>query len=479
MVAGLGSGALFTPAWSSWRMEARMPTASWSASSPTTPARASCDTPTPGTSARSTSRASAAFTSRCAHSALNGTRVWHAEQAWLGHHAHDVLIEVEDGRIKAVTERAPVPAAAVQLRGWTIPGLANVHSHAFQHSVRGATESGGGDFWEWRHQMYRAAESWTPEDYMKHCRMVFREMLQAGITADGEFHYLHAWGNDLAEAVTHAAKQEGIRITLIDACYLHGGVDGRPLEGAQKSFSDGDADRWVQRMEAFESGEGVRVAAAIHSVRAVDPPSMRIVAAWARERKAPLHIHLAEQPAEVDECLAVQGCTPTELLEREGILGPDLTAVHAIHVSDADIALLGRHKVSICACTTSERDLGDRVGPLHRLAAVGSPVCVGSDSNAVIDMLEEARGLELDQRRATGRRVLHQPLDLLQSATIDGMKALGWEAGELKPGMLADFITIDHERLAGRDLDPGYLMFCCSARDVVNVVVGGATVVSN
>ena len=410
---------------------------------------------------------------------MNGTGAWHAEQAWLGHQAHNVLIEVEGGRIKAVTEGAPAPAGAVQLRGWTIPGLANVHSHAFQHSLRGATESGGGDFWEWRQQMYRAAEGWKPGEYLTHARRLFREMLEAGITAVGEFHYLHALGNELGEALTHAAEQEGIRITLIDACYLHGGVDGRPLEGAQKSFSDGDADRWAQRMDSFQGGDGVRIAAAIHSVRAVDPPSMRIVAAWARKRKAPLHLHLAEQPAEVDECLAVQGCTPTQLLEREGILGPDLTAVHAIHVSDEDVALLGRHKVSICACTTSERDLGDRVGPLHRLAAVGSPLCVGSDSNAVIDMLEEARGLELDQRRATGRRVLHQPLDLLQSATIDGMKALGWEAGELKPGMLADFITIDHERLAGRDLDPGYLMFCCSARDVVNVVVGGATVVSS
>jgi formiminoglutamate deiminase len=303
-------------------------------------------------------------------------------------------------------------------------------------------------------------------------------MLQAGITAVGEFHYLHALGNELGGALTHAAVQEGIRITLLDACYLHGGVDGRPLEGAQKSFSDGDADRWAQRMDSFGDGDGVRIGAAIHSVRAVDPPSMRIVAAWARKRKAPLHIHLAEQPAEVDECLAVEGCTPTQLLEREGILGPDLTAVHAIHVDEADIASLGRHKVSICACPTSERELGDRVGLLYRLADAGSPLCVGSDSNAVIDMLEEARGLELDQRRATGRRVLHQPEDLLRAATIGGMRALGWEAGELKAGLLADFITLQPHGAGEGDLDAGYLVFGCSARDVVNVVVGGRTVVS-
>ena len=410
---------------------------------------------------------------------MNGSGLWHAEQAWLGHRAQDVLIEVENGRIKAVTEGVAAPGGALRLNGWTIPGFANVHSHAFQHSLRGTTESGGGNFWEWRQQMYSAAENWDPVRYLKLSRMVFREMLQAGITAVGEFHYLHALGNELGEALTDAAAQEGIRITLIDSCYLHGGVDGRPLVGAQKSFSDGDADRWSQRMDSFKGGEGVRVGAAIHSVRAVDPPSMRIVAAWARKRKAPLHIHLAEQPEEVDECRAVEGCTPTQLLEREGILGPDLTAIHAIHVDDEDVAVLGRHKVSICACPTSERDLGDRVGLLHRLAGAGSPLCVGSDSNAVIDMLEEARGLELDQRRATGRRVLHQPEDLFQAATVGGMRALGWDAGALKAGKLADFITIDQPRQGSPpQLDLGYLVFCCGARDVANVVVGGRTVIS-
>ena len=410
---------------------------------------------------------------------MKGSGSWLADQAWLGHRAESVLIEVLDGRIKKVTEGVNAPSGATRLRGWTIPGLANVHSHAFQHALRGVTESGGGDFWEWRQQMYAAAEGWTAGGYLDHCRTVFREMLQAGITAVGEFHYLHALGNELGEAVALAAAHEGIRLTLIDACYLQGGVDGRRLEGAQKSFSDRDADAWAARMDDFTVGDDVRVGAAIHSVRAVDPASMRIVAAWARKRKAPLHIHLAEQPAEVDECLAVEGCTPTQLLDREGILGPDLTAVHGIHVVDADIVLLGRHKVSIVACTTSERDLGDRVGPLGRLSAAGSAICVGSDSNAVIDMLEEARGLELDQRRATGRRVHHQPGDLFRAATINGMRALGWDAGELKAGMLADFITIDPPSLAAKkDLELGYLMFGRSADHVSNVVVGGTTVVA-
>ncbi len=408
---------------------------------------------------------------------MNGSGRWHAEQAWVGHRAENVLIEVEGGRIARITEKAPAPHDAIALKGWTIPGLANVHSHAFQRLLRGEVESGGGDFWEWRERMYRYTE-WEPADYFNHARLVFREMLEAGITAVGEFHYLHGHGNELGIALIDAAREEGIRITLIDACYLRGGLDGRPLEPEQLSFSDGDADRWARRVDELKEADGVRIAAAIHSVRAVDPESMRIVATWAREHKAPLHVHLAEQQAELEECLQVEGCTPAELLSREGILGPDLTAVHAIHVNQRDIALLGDNQVSICACPTTERDLGDRVGPLTSLADAGCALTVGSDSNAVIDILEEARGLELDQRRASGRRVLHEPEELLTAATVNGMRALGWDAGELRPGMLADFVTLEQPRAQWRELTLSYLIYGFSGRDVTNVVVGGETVLT-
>jgi formiminoglutamate deiminase len=404
---------------------------------------------------------------------LNGSGVWHADQAWIGHRADNVLIEVENGRIKSLTESVPAPPRAVRLKGWTIPGLANVHSHAFQRSLRGSTESEGSDFWAWREAMYGATYV-DADHYREQCRSVFTEMLEAGITAVGEFHYLHAEGNALGRAMIKAAKELGIRLTLIDACYLRGGLDGRPLQGRQRTFSDGDVEKWIKRMDDLHDVDGVRIGAAIHSVRAVDPPSMRAVAAYARQRHMPLHIHLAEQPAEVEDCRAAEGCTPTELLEREGILGPDLTAVHAIHVDEHDIELLGRHRVSVCACPTTERDLGDRVGPLRSLADAGCPLTVGSDSNAVIDILEEARSLELDQRRATGRRVLHQPEELLRAATADGMRALGWQAGELKPGMLADFITLQ----SPEHLAPAQVIYNVSACDVTNVVVGGRTVVS-
>ena len=408
---------------------------------------------------------------------MNGSGRWHAEQAWLGHRAENVLIEVENGRISAIEERIPAPPDAIALKGWTVPGFANVHSHAFQRLLRGEIESGGGDFWEWRAQMYRFTE-WDPADYFKHARLLFREMLEAGITAVGEFHYLHGHGNELGEALIDAAREEGIRITLIDACYLCGGMDGGPLEAEQLAFSDGDADSWARRMDELKETNGARIAAAIHSVRAVDPESMRVVATYARERRMPLHIHLAEQAAEVEACLAVEGVTPTELLQREGILGPDLTAVHAIHLNERDISLLGENEVSICACSTTERDLGDRVGPLRALEAAGCDLAVGSDSNAVVDMLEEARGLELDQRRATGRRVLHQPEDLLRASTVNGMRTLGWESGELRTGMLADFVTLDAPRDLWREMSPSYLIYGFSGRDVTNVVVGGETVVS-
>jgi len=409
---------------------------------------------------------------------LNGSGLWYADQAWLGHAAANVLIEVEAGRIKAVTEDTPRPAGAISLGGWTIPGLANVHSHAFQHMLRGTVESGAADFWAWRREMYNVTD-WNWADYYKYSRFVFEEMVQAGITAVGEFHYLHKHGNELGEALIQAAGEVGIRITLIDACYLRGGLDWRPLDEAQQSFSDGDVEHWAKRVDQLKEGDGVRIAAAIHSVRAVDPKSMRAVAHWARERNAPLHIHLAEQLAEVEECMTVEGCTPAKLLDREGILGPDLTVVHAIHVDEQDISLLGANHVNVCACSTSERDLGDRVGPLRELADAGCALAVGSDSNAVIDILEEARGLELDQRRATGRRVLHQPEDLLRAATRNGMRALGWDAGELKAGMLADFVTLDqsHHTL-WRRLDSAHLVYGHSASDVVNVVVGGKTLIA-
>src|ERR1700687_5234879 len=269
---------------------------------------------------------------------MNGSGWWHAEQAWLGDGAQDVLSEVEPGRIRSVPEGTPPRQGVNILRESTMPALATVHSHAFQHMLRGAVESGGADFWEWRTEMYRRTD-WVWADYYRYARLVFQEMLEAGITAVGEFHYLHRHGNELGEALIQAASEVGIRITLIDACYLRGGFGGTPLDPVQQSFSDGDADRWAAGGDKLEGEPGVRIGAAIHSVRAVDPASMRTVAAWARKRHAPLHIHRGEQPSESEECKTEEGCTRVTVLKREGILGPDLTAWHAIHVSEHDVSL--------------------------------------------------------------------------------------------------------------------------------------------
>jgi formiminoglutamate deiminase len=417
---------------------------------------------------------------------------WHAELAWLGPErgvAERVLVEVDGERVGAVSEGVDPPAEATRLAGLTIPGLANGHSHAFHRALRGRTHRGGGDFWSWREQMYRVAAALDPDRYLDLATAVYAEMALAGITAVGEFHYLHhdlagrryADPNRMGEALAEAAGRAGVRLTLIDTCYLRAGLDGRPLAGPQLRFGDGDAEAWAERAGALADRPGLRVAAGIHSVRAVDPAAMATVAAWAQARRAPLHLHLSEQPAENEECLAATGRTPAALAESAGVLGPRTTAVHATHLSGEDLARLGGTRTSVCLCPTTERDLADGVGPARALADAGSPLCLGSDSHAVVDLFEEARAVELDERLVTGRRGHHRPADLLAAATRAGMDALGWDAGRLAPGMLADLVTVDlgSVRLAGaRPADAAdQLVFAATAADVTSVVAGGRQVV--
>jgi formiminoglutamate deiminase len=270
-------------------------------------------------------------------------------------------------------------------------------------------------------------------------------------------------------------------MTLLDTCYLHGGLDGRPLEGAQRRFGDGSAAAWAERVDALSDGPDFKVGAAIHSVRAVDEAAMVLVARWAAERGAPLHVHLSEQPAENRDCLASTGLTPTALLRRAGVLGPRTTAVHATHLDDPDVEVLGSTATSVCLCPTTERDLADGVGPAAALAKGGSPICLGSDSQAVIDLFEEARAVELDQRLVSGRRGHHSPEALLEAMTTAGMAALGWEGGRLEAGLPADFVAVDvgSVRLAGwrREDVLRQVIFAATAADVTDVVVGGREVV--
>jgi formiminoglutamate deiminase len=419
---------------------------------------------------------------------------WHAELAWLGPGrgvAERVLLEVDGDRIAAVTEGVEPPAGSRRLRGLTIPGLANAHSHAFHRALRGRTHRGGGDFWSWRERMYQLAGRLDPDGYLELARAAYAEMALAGVTAVGEFHYLHhdpdgrpyADPNRMGQALIEAAGQAGVRLTLIDTCYLRAGLGGEPLAGAQRRFGDGDAAAWAERAGALHGGPLVRVAAGVHSVRAVDPAAMAAVAAWARERRAPLHLHLSEQRAENRACLAATGRTPAALAEAAGVLGPRTTAVHATHLTCDDIARLGASRTSVCLCPTTERDLADGVGPASALAGAGSPLCLGSDSHAIVDLFEEARAVELDERLVTERRGHHRPADLLQAATAAGQDALGWDAGRLEPGRLADLVTVglDSPRLAGaRPADAvDQLVFAATAAEVRQVVVGGRPLVED
>jgi formiminoglutamate deiminase len=379
-----------------------------------------------------------------------------------------------DGRLASVTAGvARPPAGAVTLGGpdaLAIPGLVDGHSHAFHRALRGRTA--GGDFWAWRAGMYRLVDRLGPESLLALATAAFGELLLAGVTTVHEFHYLHQ-PPGMDDAVCEAARRAGIRLVLVDTCYLRAGFDDAPLDAVQQRFCDGDVERWAGRAEKVASANpDVTVGAAIHSVRAVDPASMGSVAEWARARSATLHLHLSEQLAENAACVAATGRTPTRLAHDHGVLGPSTTAVHATHLTADDTAALGATHTAVCVCPTTERDLADGIGPACALAAAGCALRVGTDSHAVVDLFEEARAVELDERLATGRRGLHRPDDLLTAATA---------GAALRPGEPADLcvVGLDGVRLAG--VDPGdpvpMLVGAATAADVTDAVVAGRHVV--
>jgi len=413
--------------------------------------------------------------------------VFWLEHAWLpGGMLSGVLVDVDGERFRAVSDAASPPPGAIPLRGLTLPGLANAHSHAFHRALRARTHDGAGDFWSWRDVMYAVADRLDPDSYLALARAVFAEMALAGITCVGEFHYLHhapggtpyADPNAMGHAVAQAAREAGIRITVLDTCYLAGGF-GQDLTPTQLRFSDGDVGGWLGRVSRFDPGPGAKVGAAVHSVRAVPARDIDLVAEWAA-RGVVLHAHVSEQPAENEACLAAHGKSPTALLHQAGAVASNFTAVHGTHLTAADIDLYALNRATVCFCPTTERDLADGVGPAAALRTAGVALSLGTDSHAVIDLFEEARGVELDERLVTGRRGRHAAADLLAAATEAGHACLSWrDAGRIEPGAYADLVTIalDTPRTAGCPPTPATAVFAATAADVVHVVASGRVVV--
>jgi formiminoglutamate deiminase len=400
--------------------------------------------------------------------------------------ARDVLIEVAGGRFTSVTPGAPPPPGATRLGGVVLPGFANAHSHAFHRALRGRTHAGGGTFWTWRDAMYSLASRLNPDNYLALARAVYAEMALAGITTVGEFHYVHhgpggqpyADPNAMGHALQRAAQDAGIRLTLLDACYLEGGLGTAghlPLDELQLRFSDKTVDAWASRAGAIDAGPGTVIGAAVHSVRAVARDDLARVAVASAGR--PLHVHLSEQPAENRSAQAYYGRTPTGLLDESGALTPRTTVVHATHLTDGDIQVLGGARVTACFCPTTEQDLADGIGPARALADAGVRLSLGSDQNAVVDLIGEARALESGERLASLRRGRFRPDELLAAATAHG--SLGWaDAGTIAPGMRADLVCVRLDTVRTAGVDPAQVLLAATAADIDSVWVDGAPVVS-
>ena len=337
-----------------------------------------------------------------------------------------------------------------------LPALTTAHSHAFQRAMRGAAQrpvsaekaAARDDFWSWRGAMYRAASSLDPESIERISRVAFRELRSAGVRTVGEFHYVHHQPDGtpyqertaMSDAVIRAAKAEGLRISLLRVAYHRAGP-GRVAEPAQRRFCDASADDVMRDVEAlrakYKDDPEVRVGVAPHSVRAVPPQWIAELGAYAARHHLPFHMHVAEQPREIDECIAETGKRPVELLEELGVLSERFVAVHATHLSAREADIFGRARAFACVCATTEADLGDGLPDLGALRAAGARLCTGIDSHIITDPIADLRALETLERLRTGKRVTFEPLapatpaeELWRSGSSEGALACGFaEAG--------------------------------------------------
>lgn len=436
-------------------------------------------------------------------------KAWLPDLLWTGERFEsDLAIVCDDkGKIVRLANERSLDCDIVKLRGRAIlPGLVNGHSHAFQRVIRGRTEyraAAQDSFWTWREMMYSAANRLTPEQVFTASRMAFYEMALSGITSVGEFHYLYNTPegiryddrNLLAFKVIAAAREVGLRITLLRVAYARSGYNFPP-NPRQRRFIENDPDMFVATFYDLSRTTArdplVNVGIAPHSIRAVPLPYLKELGQFSKDKGIKLHMHVAEQQAEVDACIEEYGTTPVELLAREGLLSERFTGVHAVHISDAEAEHLANTGSFVCACPTTERNLGDGIIRADKLMSRGVPVSLGTDSQAQIDLLEDARELEYHLRLGKAQRVVlagsqDTNLDaparrLLECATFAGAESLGLEAGELEPKRPADFFSIDlnDPSVAGWTIDSllANIVFGLNRTAIRDVVVGGKQIVS-
>ncbi len=400
--------------------------------------------------------------------------------------------EMSSRPIRGAKRRAGAPSS-----GAVLPGFVNAHSHAFQRVLRGRVEGRGGDFWSWRERMYHAALELDPDDVRIASRAAFLEMLLAGYTGVVEFHYLHhgplgrpyAEPNALAHAVLEAASEVGIRICLLETAYAQPGAGFVP-DPAQHRFIDPSAEAFLERAEdlrgRLERGDWplATFGLALHSVRAVPREWLVELGAWAERGRFPVHMHVSEQPAEVEACLSETGRRPVELLDDLGLLGPRFTAVHAIHLEEGEIRLLAKSGTGVCACPSTEGNLGDGFVPAARLFGANVAVCLGTDSHASIDPFVEMRELDYRERLRSGtRQGAAVAASLLEAASAVGAERAAWSgvAGRLRQGWAADLVVLDAAApsLCGASAESlaAHVVVAGSPRLVRDVYVGGRQVV--
>lgn len=416
------------------------------------------------------------------------------EQGWVdGAVLNGVRLTVDDAGLVAAVETGTQPAGAdTQLHGVTFPAASNAHSHAFHRVLRGRTHNMGvGSFWTWRKQMYQAAGALTPELYEELATAVFAEMVVTGWTSVAEFHYVHHTPDGtpydehaMERALARAAVASGIRLTLLDTCYLAGGFD-TPLSEQQIRFGDADVHAWLDRLSSLRAAFAaefdpaqVSVGAALHSVRGVPEVDLAVIGK-ALPQDIPLHIHLSEQPAENEACLQSTGLTPAMLLKKHGLLNRRLSAVHATHLTAEDIHTLGSVGATVVMCPTTEADLADGIGPADRLRAAGATIALGTDQHAVVDPWLEMRALEHGERLSSGERGHFTPADLHHALSDAGSHAQSRSAPGLAIGNICDLMTVDPSTIRTTGSQPAQLALSATAQDVHTVVVGGRILARN